>query len=126
MLPTAHSEAAFDEAKIEAMNIALRGRKRGRPVGSGAGVKRKATEDLSNNVHTVRARQRLANQNEYESAIRRADNADRAALSRRKKALRASIEYQQMSPDEQKMSEQIAEQEELSKRFVVLIVTINI
>ena len=61
---------------------------RGARPGTMAGIKRKATGDLSQNQNTVKARRRLANLSPMEQAVERAQNADRQAVRRAQASLR--------------------------------------
>jgi hypothetical protein len=58
-----------------------------------------------------------------EANIDRAYTADRVAKSRVLKQLRKTEQYQQMTPEEQKMAEKLAEFDEQEKRLVTIIVT---
>src|ERR1700709_2253760 len=95
----------------------------GRKPGSGAGVKRKRTDQLLENKFTKRARDRRAKMSKPEADIDRAYTADRVAKSRVLKQLRKTEQYQQMTPEEQKMAEKLAEFDEQEKRLVTIIVT---
>ncbi|KAF4436455.1 hypothetical protein F53441_13245 [Fusarium austroafricanum] len=69
-------------------------RKQGRPLGSGAGQKRKAEEDLSLNKHTVRSRERARRQTGYDKERHRHHAAYRTARSRLIAKLKTTEEYQ--------------------------------
>ncbi|KAI8188117.1 hypothetical protein K4K51_007459 [Colletotrichum sp. SAR 10_75] len=66
------------------------GQNRGRPLGSGAGVKRKAEGDYSDNANTKKSRQRVNNMNEAQKAIDRAKKALGQQRARKIKALKTS------------------------------------
>jgi DNA-binding transcriptional regulator GbsR (MarR family) len=72
---------------------------RGRKLGSGAGKKRKAPEELSTNENTKRARERIANMDTIQQEIERAKAADTQARNRALKALRKTDAYKAADAD---------------------------
>ncbi|KAL0934075.1 uncharacterized protein CTRU02_210874 [Colletotrichum truncatum] len=76
------------------------GQDRGRPLGSGAGAKRKAEEDYSDNTHTKKSRQRIDKMTEKQKALDRSKKSINQQKSRKLKALRAKSSYISASADE--------------------------
>ncbi|KAL0933761.1 uncharacterized protein CTRU02_210560 [Colletotrichum truncatum] len=76
------------------------GQDRGRPLGSGAGAKRKAEEDYSDNAHTKKSRQRIDKMTEKQKALDRSKKSINQQKSRKLKALRAKSSYISASADE--------------------------
>jgi hypothetical protein len=97
---------------------------RGRKIGDGAGTKRKAVEELSDNKHTKRGRVRKEQMNELESEIERAKNADRQAKTRARKTVLQTAEYKTADHATQKRLLEEAEIKMMDKRYVAIIVTI--
>jgi hypothetical protein len=95
----------------------VRGRQRGRKVGSGVGLKRKVEEDYSTNVNTKRVRNRLLNMNEPEAELQRAKEADRKAGDRYVKEMEKKTDGFFTWPEGQKREQrQQWRQELLQKR----------
>jgi hypothetical protein len=97
---------------------------RGRKIGDGAGMKRKAAEELSDNKHTKKGRVRKEQMNKLESEIERAKNADRQAKSRARQAVLKTAEYKTADHATQKRLVEEAEIKMMDKRYVAIIVTI--
>ncbi|KAL0936113.1 uncharacterized protein CTRU02_208328 [Colletotrichum truncatum] len=76
------------------------GQDRGRPLGSGAGAKRKAEEDYSDNAHTKKSRQRIDKMTKKQKALDRSKKSINQQKSRKLKALRAKSSYISASADE--------------------------
>ena len=109
------------EANCNNNSNALYGRRRGRKVGSGAGIKRKADDDYSQNPHTKRARARRARMGPNELAISMADAATRTAQTRAIKKMKTSENYQAMTEDERKIAIEFLKADIAEKRFVIII-----
>ena len=99
---------------------------RGRRIGDGAGVKRKAEESLSNNPHSKKARARKEQMTATENAIDRAKNADRQAKQRVRNKLLKDADYISADVAGRKQLLAAAEAKELEKRYVTIIVAIRV
>jgi hypothetical protein len=99
---------------------------RGRKLGDGAGMKRKATDELSDNKHTKKGRERKQQMSELECEIERGKNADRQAKARIKKSVMKTTEYQAASPATQKRLLEEAEIKLMNQRYVAINVTISV
>ena len=99
---------------------------RGRKLGDGAGMKRKAVDELSDNKHTKKGRERKQQMSELECEIERSKNADRQAKARTRKKVMKTAEYQAASPATQKRLLEEAEIKMMNKRYVAINVTISI
>lgn len=82
----------------------------GAKPGTMAGIKRKATSNLSTNPNTIKARKRLASMSPAEQAVERAQNADRQAVRRAQAALRGNAAWAQA---EQSVRSAMEEEEEV-------------
>ena len=71
----------------------------GRPKGQG--TKRKSSEALSQNPHTVKSRNRVANFTAEEKEVEAAKKADRAAIKYHTDRLKEKEEYTRATPTEQ-------------------------
>jgi hypothetical protein len=89
---------------------------RGAKPGTGAGGKRKAEDELSQNPHTSRGRARVAAMTDVEKTIERAKNADRQAISRATTKMKSSATYQNASSEEQKNMEKLTRKRIMSIR----------
>ncbi|KAL0942108.1 uncharacterized protein CTRU02_204871 [Colletotrichum truncatum] len=76
------------------------GQDRGRLLGSGAGAKRKAEEDYSDNAYTKKSRQRIDKMTKKQKALDRSKKSINQQKSRKLKALRAKSSYISASADE--------------------------
>jgi len=94
---------------------AVYGRKRGRKVGSGLG-KRKADDQLSQNMWTKKSRTRIDRMTEEERLVHNADNADRSAVSKKKAKFKKTAAYAAMSAEEQKVALQKIQEDVMQKR----------
>jgi hypothetical protein len=77
------------------------GKKRGRKVGSGRDLKRKADTDYSENKHTKKARARKDGMTDAQKDLEAARNRERTALSRRMKKTTDTDDFRALSEDQQ-------------------------
>jgi hypothetical protein len=99
---------------------------RGRKLGDGAGTKRKAADELSDNKHTKKGRERKQQMSELELEVERGKNADRQAKARTRKKIMKTTEYQAASPATQKRLLEEAEIKMMDKRYVAINVAISV
>jgi uridylate kinase len=98
--------------------FAVHGRKRGRPKGSGLGQKRKLPHEYSTNPNTMKSRKRYEGMTQHQLAVHAANAADATAVSRNKKKLIKSAQYQAMTEAGKKAALEDVKERILNERFV--------
>jgi hypothetical protein len=86
--------------------------------------KRKAPEELSTNMHTVKVRKRLAAMDEVEAQIELAKHNDLSAISYAMKKMKQSDEYKKASNEKKANMEETLKDEVTYKRYVITIICI--
>ncbi|KAK5064388.1 hypothetical protein LTR84_000221 [Exophiala bonariae] len=112
--PQGSGLARYSKEEVE---DALRGRKRGPKPGATAGVKRKASDEYSNDPSAVKTRKRKAGMSDIERQIELAKSRDYMAVRRRKAKIVASPQYQKLSAEEKEAKLKDATTELMSQRF---------
>ena len=95
-------------------------RPRGPTLGTTTGWKRKADDELSDNIHTVRGRQRkqaLEAKGALHAQLDREKRNDNQAINRAKKQLLNSTAYQQATLTSQEAMEKKLEDDVLHERY---------
>src|ERR1700739_138653 len=98
--------------------MAASGRKRGRKPGSGLGQKRKRDDEYSTNPNTVKSRNRYQSLGKHGLQVHAAKTADASAVSRQRKKLKQSTEFQALDEAGKKAPLDDIKDQTLNSRYV--------
>jgi uridylate kinase len=98
--------------------MAASGRKRGRKPGNGLGEKRKREDEYSTNPNTIKSRNRYQSLGKHELQVHAAKVADTTAVSRERKKLKKSAEFQALDEAGKKAALDDIKEQTLDSRYV--------